>query len=53
MKSLRLLLALGFISTLFAGFARAADEKKAEDKSCCDSSCCKGDKSAKKEEKKP
>jgi len=53
MKSLRLVLALGFLSALFAGVAGAADEKKPEDESCSQSSCSKGDKSAKKDEKKP
>ena len=52
MKFLRILLALGFASMLFAGAAQAAEEKKAEGDSCSD--CCKDKCPAdKKEEKKP
>jgi hypothetical protein len=51
MKSLRILLALGFASMLFAGAAQAGDAKKEEGKSC--SGCCKECPAGKKEEKKP
>ncbi len=53
MKFIRLLLALGFASMLFAGAAQAGEGKKEEGKSCCDCSCCKDKTDGKKEEKKP